>query len=140
MDIEREILELLRQYTDNGAYWYPLCILKRPISVVAYDLDKLYKDQAIRQLENVLHSCSIKTAYSLQLRSEHSEPVEKDMIALLYEKDRYGYNFPWYAEAYYFDHTRKWMLYVSHEGTITFTGREIVRAARELIPEQYLYK
>lgn len=139
MNIEKEILDFLRQYTDHGTYWYPLCVLKRPIPVIAYQLDKLYKDGNIRQLENVLHFCNIRTVHSFQLQSEHSELIEKDMVDLLYEKDHYGYNFPWYAEAYYFDNTREWIIYVSHEGTITFTGSKIVRAAEEHIPKQYLY-
>ena len=47
------------------------------------------------------------------------------MIRLLYEKDGIGYNFPWYVETFYYDPSRRWMIYVSHEGTITFTGNEI---------------
>ena len=66
MNIEREISDFLSQYTDNGAYWYPLCILKRPIPVIAYYIDKIYKDRNIR------------TAYSFQFQSAHSELVEKD--------------------------------------------------------------
>lgn len=139
MNIGEEISDFLRQYTDNGIYWYPLCILKKPIPVIAYRLDKIYKDHHIQQLENVLHFCNIRTAYSCQLQSNCDELIEKDMLNLLREKDHYGYNFPWCAETYYFDNTRKWMIYVSHEGTITFTGSEIVHAAKGLIQKQYLY-
>lgn len=139
MNIEKEISDFLSQYTDNRAYWYPLCILKRPIPVIAYYLDNIYKDRNSQQLENVLHFCNIRTAYSFQFQSAHSELIEKDMVALLHEKDCYGYNFPWYAETYYFDNTHEWMIYVSHEGTITFTGSKIVHAAKESIQEQYLY-
>ena len=55
------------------------------------------------------------------------------MIRLLYEKDGIGYNFPWYVETFYYDPSRRWMIYVSHEGTITFTGNEITQAANNFI-------
>ena len=40
---------------------------------------------------------------------------------------------------FYFDSTETWLVYVSHEGTISFTGGEIVQAAKAIIPSQYIY-
>lgn len=62
------------------------------------------------------------------------------MIRLLYEKDGIGYNFPWYVETFYYDPSRRWMIYVSHEGTINFTGNEITQAANRIISSQYMIK
>ena len=50
----------------------------------------------------------------------------ENIIELLYSSDDAGYDFPWYVETYYYDSSEKWMIYVSHEGTITFAGEEIV--------------
>lgn len=60
-----------------------------------------------------------------------------DIRRLLYEKDEDGYTFPWYVETYYFDDTEKWMIYVSHEGTISFTGSKIVKIADEVLGGNY---
>ena len=43
-------------------------------------------------------------------------------------------------EAYYYDATKQWMIYVSHEGTITYAGEEMVKFAKEIIPEKYILK
>ena len=50
-------------------------------------------------------------------------------MELLYERDEVGYTFPWYVESFYFDDNHQWMIYVSHEGTVIFTGEMITKAA-----------
>ena len=40
-------------------YWYPLNRIKENIPVIAYDLDKIYTDNQIEEIEKVLKDCSI---------------------------------------------------------------------------------
>ena len=135
----RQITNFLKQYTGDNTYWYPLCALKKEIAVIAYNLDKLYSDGHIRQIEATLRKYGINTVQTFQMQIGGMELIEADMLSLIYEKDRDGYTFPWNVEKYYFDNSLKWMIYVSHEGTITFTGNRLVDIAKENIGLQYLY-
>lgn len=126
------------KYTDS-LYWYPLVSLKREIPVAAYDLDKIYDDRKIYLLEEILRVCNIRAANAFQMQISALKLHQVNMIDQLYEKDSDGYNFPWKAETYYFDDTEAWLIYISHEGTITFTGERLVKTARCILDPKYLY-
>ena len=70
----------------------------------------------------------------------NTEPKTVSLKKLLYESDKDGYNVPQYVESYYYDNSKQWMIYTSHEFTITFTGEKIVRVANEMINPKYLIK
>ncbi len=111
-----------------GLYGVPLTKLKNKIPVIAYDVDAIYKGNDIDLLCRVIDKCSIVNVNTFQM--DHLEYFEDDDIhTLLYEKDEDGYEFPCYVETFYFDDTEKWLIYVSHEGTISFTGSKIVEIA-----------
>ena len=147
---KQEFLSIVKTYLtsdlsnsphDSIDYWYPLQSIKRDIPVVAFDLWKLYNgDNGIKQIEAVLSSLSIDTATVIQNQDFNTEPQAVNLKALLYEADGDGYNFPWYAESYYYDGSKQWMIYTSHEFTITFAGEKIVYAAKEIIDHKYLIK
>ena len=139
-NILKQTKDFLMQYTGCNTYWYPLCKLKKDIPVVAYNLDKLYKDNCIDQLEATFKSYGLCMVQSIQMQNENTESKVEGILGLLYEKDAAGYNFPWYVETYYFDDSKEWMIYVSHEGTIAFTGNRLVSTAKENIQSKYLYK
>ncbi len=60
-----------------------------------------------------------------------------DIATFLYEKDESGYTFDWINEEYYFDDSYEWIVYVSHENTITFCGDKLALIAEKDIPEKY---
>lgn len=134
--IERNLINFINEYSvEPDLYWVPLTKLKKDIPVAAYNLDELYKNNDIALLENVFKICGIADVDMFQMdRLEYSE--HSNIFELLYEKDDDGYNFPWYVETFYFDSSEQWLVYVSHEGTISFTGKEIVDAATKCI-EKY---
>ena len=76
----------------------------------------------------------------IQNQDFNTEPKKVDLKALLYEADADGYNFPWYVESYYYDSSKRWMIYTSHDFTITFAGEKLVRTAKEIIDHKYLIK
>lgn len=135
--IERKLISFIKEYSvTSSLYWVPLVRLKRHIPVAAYDLHAIYENNDIVLLEKVFEICGISDVNTFQM--DHLEYFEHDNIfELLYEKDEDGYNFPWYVETFYFDSTEKWMVYVSHEGTISFTGKTIVEAATKCINQLY---
>lgn len=137
--IERKLIDFINEYSESSdLYWVPMTRLKKEIPVVAYNLDAIYKNNDIALLEEVFKLCGISDVNTFQM--DQLEYFERDNIfELLYEKDKDGYNFPWYVETFYFDSAGEWMVYVSHEGTITFTGKKIVEVALENIDNTYQY-
>ena len=137
-DIEKRLIDFIKKYSDAPSlYWVPLVRLKMHISVVSYNLHEIYKNNDIALVENVFKICDISGVNAFQMG--YREYFEYDNIfELLYEKDDYGYTFPWCVENFYFDSSEKWLVYVSHEGTISFTGKEITKAAKKCIDNAYI--
>ena len=145
---KQEFLSIVKTYLTSDLsdspyysidYWYPLQSIEMDIPVVVFDLWKMYdNDNGIKQIETVLSSLSIDTATVIQNQDFNTEPKSVNLKALLYEADEDGYNFPWYVESYYYDGSKQWMIYTSHEFTITFAGEKLVCAAKEIIDSKYL--
>lgn len=145
---KQEFLSILKSYLTSDLsdspyhsidYWYPLQSIKPDIPVVAFDLWKIFKSNSgIKQIDAVLSRLSIDTAITIQNQDFNNEPKTVSLKALLYETDADGYNFPWYVESYYYDNSKQWMIYTSHELTITFAGKNLVCAAKEIIDSKYL--
>lgn len=128
----------------NG-YWYPLETRYKPEHKTAvYNLDRLYKNalKGIELLKEVFRKAGIR-----QVKGFHPYDYERsstlidipDITEFLHEKDESGYIFIWTNEEYYYDASEEWIIYVSHEGTITFCGDKLVPIAEQVIPEEYGY-
>ncbi len=138
------IAKLCDEYTTDcdRLYWYPLASLRKPLPVVAYDLDAIYRTDSVARLVACLQKAAIDTCDLFQAQSggihEHGVPLRDRLLAT----DKNGTpDFPWTVEAYYYDgDTSDWLIYVSHEGTITFTGRRLVALATETIDPHFLYR
>lgn len=135
--IEEKLITFIKNNSAYpGLYWVPLTKLKNKIPVIAYDVHAIYKSNDIDLLCEVVDKCGIVNVNTFQM--DHLEYFEDDDIhTLLYEKDEDGYEFPWYVETFYFDGTEKWLIYVSHEGTISFTGSKIVQIAEKVFGGKY---
>lgn len=123
-------------------YWFPLYSLNTELPAAAYDLDSIYREGAIEQLQMVFSACNIKSAkaYQLQMNDEGLCLHTVSVSDLLDRRDRNGtYDFPWIVETYYFDGSRSWLAYVSHEGTISFAGEQLVSAAKKCLSDRFLY-
>jgi len=128
----------------NG-YWYPLETRYKPEHKTAvYNLDRLYKNglKGIELLKEVFRRAGIR-----QVKGFHPYDYERsstlidipDITEFLYEKDESGYNFNWINEEYYYDASEEWIVYVSHEATITFCGEKLAMIAEQVISEEYRY-
>ena len=134
--------EVIEAILSGNGYWYPLSGKESVIQVVVYSLDRLYKDNRIDLIENVLKRAGIVEVTGFHpYWFEHSRESKwkniSDMKAYLYEKDDAGYNFPCMDEEYYFDKSASWIIYVSHEGTITFAGEQLSGISEAIIPDRY---
>ncbi len=140
--IPRIISNLLDEYAKyDFLYWYPLNALKKEIPVIAYNLDAIYRNNDILQIESCLKNGSISKCDSFQAQFGNDVLRCVNLMEHLYEKDQDGYVFPWIREeTYYFDGDRSdWIIYISHEGTITFTGERIVKIALSTMDKKYFY-
>ena len=142
---KQEFLAIMKSYLTSDLsdspyyYWHPLQRINPDIPVIVFDLWKIFDDDnAIKQIEDVFCHLSIDTATVIQNQDFNTEPKTVSLKALLYEADKDGYNFPWYVESYYYDNSKQWMIYTSHEFTITFAGEKLVCAAKEIIDSKYL--
>lgn len=119
-----------------GLYWVPLVKLKNEIPITAYDIDIIYKNDDIDLLEKVFKKCGIVNVNTFQM--DHLLYfVNENIYELLYEQDEDGYNFPCLSETFFFDCTEEWMVYISHERTISFTGEKIAQIADEVLAGKY---
>lgn len=136
--IIKRLNDCLRENTVmNTTYWYPLVDIKSGIPAVAYYITDIYKDNQINLIERVLYKCGIRTVNTIQ--PEFYEYHEnEDIYDMLYQKDEYGYDFPYLCEMFIWDFSKEWLIYISHEQTISFTGEKISETARNIIPEKYL--
>ncbi len=136
-DLPPIIKNLLDEFAehDDLPYWYPLNGLKKEIPVVCYDLDAIYRTDNISLLKNCLKKASISCCDVFVAQTPPSAVKRINILDKLYEKDsNNGYNLPWCVEAFYYDgESSDWIIYVSHEGTITFTGQRIVDIAKDTI-------
>lgn len=145
---KQEFLSIIKSYLTSDLssspyysidYWYPLQSIKSDIPVVAFDLWKMFDDESgIKQIENVLSYLSIDKAFAIQNQDFNDKLKSVNLKVLLYESNADGYNFPWYVESYYYDNSKQWMIYTSHDFTITFAGEEIVSGAKKIIDPKYL--
>lgn len=139
------LIAFIRETTGENLpfpYWYPLWKLKKPIPTAAYDLVAIYRDGAIAQLSAVLSDCGIvrADAFQLQITKNGLRLHTVTLPEKLEQQDAQGgYDFPWEVETFYYDSTKSWLLYVSHEGTITFAGEKFTEAAQRQLAEKYRY-
>ena len=137
--VEKKLIHYIKSNSDhNSLYWYPLVHVTKFISVAAYDIIRIYQDNNIFLLENVIKLCNIGDVIMFQM--DYREYFEENITQLLYEQDEDGYIFQWYAETFIFDCSEEWLIYLSHENTISFTGEKIVTVAKQIIPSCYLLR
>ena len=136
-----------------GAYWFPLERLAVDIPVAAYDTSRIFSERP-DLLDAVMRECGIQTVTQVDLDAGPAGVFQgRNIFELLHKQYEYevfdlrfwrsrrretAYDFPNAREAYYFDESRSWLLYVSHEDSLTFAGEEFAAAARRIIPDKYL--
>ena len=137
IDVENRLIDFIHTHSDGlGLYWVPLVKLKKSVPVVSFNLDAIYRNNDVIALEKVFRECGISNVNTFQMNNrEYFQNMS--IVDLLYEKDDDGYNFPWNVETFYFDSSEEWLVYVSHEGTISFTGRRITETATKSIDNAY---
>ena len=127
----------------SSGYWYPLERKFPPeYKAVVYDLDSIYRNKQIGALVKVFEYAGISSVKGFHPFWNEGQPTWRDIPDIkifLYEKDEHAYNFNWIVEEYYYDSGEEWIVYVSHEGTITLCGDKLAPIAEKLIPVDFVY-
>ena len=136
--------EVKEAILSGNGYWYPMSKQESKMNPVAYSLDRIYRDRRIDLLESVIEKAGIVEVSGFHpYWHDHSRGAKwrniPDMKSYIYDKDDTGYSFPWIDEEYYFDKSGSWIIYVSHEGTITFAGEKLTEISETIIPDRYKF-
>jgi len=112
----------LKQRWGVSGYWYPL---KTP---VPKDLDIICLvdecfEPYITKLQNALLALNVTKIYELREYGDEYE-IETKFFEPYYSG----------AEGYWFDKKMEWLIYVSHENSITFAGSLIVKLIKDIFP------
>lgn len=128
MNPERLWKALAQTTGGEKAYWFPLFSVTAEVPVTAYDIDRLCTEK-LSSFQELLRHLHIQTVYDI-CRDDNSVCICPNLPAYVALRDEDGIlDFPWLVEHYYFDDTHRWLLYVSHEGTIAFAGEALRDAA-----------
>lgn len=135
--IEGELYKTLR--SGWSPYWYPLNDIKKDIAVIAFDSDFWNDDNNMQLLFKIMRDHNIKKVYTLQECS--NVYVYDDFLSEvgIFEEDEDGYNFPYYSEQYVWDKSHDWLIYTSHEATVTFAGEWLVKSIKEEVLKDNIY-
>jgi hypothetical protein len=129
--LEEEIYKTFK--SGWSPYWYPLKDIKDNIPVIAFNSDYWDDDYKMKSLLNLMKCHNIKKVYTLQECS--NVYVYDDYLSevglLEQDEDMSSYNFPYYSEQYTWDSNNDWLIYTSHEATVTFAGEWIVKAIKD---------
>ncbi len=101
-------------------YWYPLKKVKENIPVLEFGSDYFADGAKLKQLRAIFIRHNIDRAIIIpELLDDY---VEEKFLDRIMEQDEDGYTFPYYSEQYIYGENKDWMIYTSHEATITFAG------------------
>jgi hypothetical protein len=101
-------------------YWYPLFDCSRE-DLVAFDSKYVDHDDKINFIKTILQQHGVKNIYEFREDGVVNEIV--DFVDYdFWRSDEYFWN----NECYWFSNDMDWIIYISHEETITFGGKWLV--------------
>jgi hypothetical protein len=104
----------------NELYWYPIYSCSRD-DVIALDSNYIVMNQKLKDIKRWLLGMDINKMYELRENGLAYEIINIEDYDL-WESDDYFWN----NEGYWFDQTFEWIIYLSHEQTMTFGGDVII--------------
>lgn len=108
--------QILEKWDAGESYFYPLNYTDRD-DVICFPQDYFLKDIGLKNLSNCLKKLKVEECYLL----DEYKDDNKDF--LISNEEIIPYNG---LEKYYCDNSNEWIIYFSHENTITFGGKMII--------------
>ncbi|MGL1921235.1 MAG: hypothetical protein OCD03_09410 [Hyphomicrobiales bacterium] len=97
---------------EQGQYWYPLADKSEP-SLFAFDVSVFDKNFSPEILQNILQSWNIERLYELREHGDENYYLSRELWEPYYNG----------AEGFWVSEDLDWIMYASHENTITVGGR-----------------
>lgn len=122
--------DLLKQLTSiwdiEKHYWYPLYECKRS-DVIAFN-DNYIEDIASKVLD-IQHILLLQNNIRIfEMQEDRTiQVIETTSLDPSYDNK--------YGERFWFTEDMNWLIYASHEGSITFGGQELISALKERWPD-----
>jgi len=114
-------------------YWYPLFKVKSYVPVLAFNSDFFNDDNRIQILSSIFPNHGINEAF--QFREFTNGKIIYDFVnSYVLQEDEYGFDLPYISECYLFDKNKDWLIYTSHEHTITLAGHWLINEIKTNIP------
>lgn len=121
-------------------YWYPLYDIKPEIPVIAFYDDVFQQNHLWEYIQEYFIKHQIELVFEIQ----EVTPIRiVDYFGSCYfiEQDEDSYDMLGMSESFWYDVSHEWLIYVSHEGTIAFAGKDLVsyiRKNKQLIENELL--
>ena len=113
-------------WKDENYYWEPLSKTKTK-SPFVYFQDDLFKSEEVQKVIDILKSISGDRIFLL---------TDKNIN---YEVETSSFDIDW-IESAYCDFKTDWIIYISHEGTITFSGQKLISEIEGKLTETIKHK
>jgi hypothetical protein len=129
----------LRRELDNRwrvkGYWYPHDRARdapTPAHTVALNADPFYGAELQQRLRDVVASLGVRRVWEIrELGTEPDKEIELGILEPI----------AWGDEGFWMDASFEWLIYASHEGSLTVTGARLLPALQEAWPawDEHLY-
>jgi hypothetical protein len=113
-------------WKDENYYWEPLCTNKNITQTIHFEYE-IFKLKEIQKIIDILTSISGNRIYLLT-----EEKINYEVETSLFDLD--------WTESAYCDFETNWLIYISHEGTITFAGENLITKIESELIEIIKYK
>jgi hypothetical protein len=107
----------------DGGYWHPLRMEEAPADIIAFNADAFHEEVPLSSLHQILATQRIARLWELR---EYGPEHEIDLA--LFEPFYNG------AEGYWTSNGAEWLIYASHESSITFAGEWLVDRIKRAWP------
>ena len=121
----------------GGSFWFPLVQFdEMPSDLLAFRLENLLTEIGIPRLRELLASHGVRRLYELNVEgfrlhlgtpARHGMQPEFELDLSLFEPRGQG-------ERYWADDEIEWLIYLSHENTVTFAGEGLITSLKNLWP------
>ncbi len=106
----------------DGKYWYPLIAEDMPQNVIALQYRYFHDEVGAEALQRLLHAHQPGHLYEFREWRPDLE-IDDELLDALYTQERFWTN-----------DEMDWVVYVSHESSITFAGQWLIEAILEIWP------
>lgn len=126
--LERRILKTVDKWQP---YWYPLCSVKEDIEIIAFDSDFISNIEIMEKIRTIFLKHKVNNVIRLPEFGD-GESIEGFYTKEYFlQKDDDTFDIPFVSECFWFDKDFEWIMYTSHEATITFYGQWLVNAIKK---------